>query len=63
MQIEINNLKINYIEKGSKTNTSIILLHGWGASIAAFNPVIENLSKTAVFYLIKKLKQNDLHFM
>ena len=25
--------------------------------------LIENLSKTAVFYLIKKLKQNDLHFM
>ena len=24
---------------------------------------IENLSKTAVFYLIKKLKQNDLHFI
>ena len=25
--------------------------------------LIDNLSKTAVFYLIKKLKQNDLHFM
>lgn len=24
---------------------------------------ISNLSKTAIFYLIKKLKQNDLHFM
>lgn len=24
---------------------------------------IENLSKTAIFYLIKKLKQNDLHFV
>ena len=52
MQIEINNLKINYIEKGPKTNTSIILLHGWGASIAAFNPVIENLSKKFKTYAI-----------
>ncbi|MCI6014144.1 MAG: hypothetical protein MRZ09_04095 [Coprobacillus sp.] len=25
--------------------------------------LIDNLSKTAVFYLIKKLKQNDLHFI
>lgn len=27
------------------------------------NKTIDNLSKTAIFYLIKKLKQNDLHFM
>lgn len=52
MQIEINNLKVNYIEKGPETNTSILLLHGWGANIASFNPVIESLSKTFKVYAI-----------
>lgn len=52
MQIELNNIKVNYIEKGPDTKTSILLLHGWGANIAAFNPVIENLSKNFKVYAI-----------
>lgn len=52
MQIEINNLNVNYIEKGPETNTNILFLHGWGTSIASFNPVIENLSKKFKVYAI-----------
>jgi pimeloyl-ACP methyl ester carboxylesterase len=52
VQVEINNIKINYIEKGPNTKTCIILLHGWGASIAAFNPIIENLSQKIKVYAI-----------
>ena len=52
MQLEINNLKVNYLEKGPQTKTSVVLLHGWGASIAAFNPIIDNLSKKFKVYAI-----------
>lgn len=52
MQLEINNLKVNYLEKGPQTKTSVVLLHGWGASISAFNPIIDNLSKKFKVYAI-----------
>lgn len=52
MQININNLNINYIEKGPETNTNILFLHGWGTSIASFNPLIENMSQKFKVYAI-----------
>lgn len=52
MDININNIKINYIEKGIKSNTTILLLHGWGANIEAFGPVIENLANKFKVYAI-----------
>lgn len=52
MQIEINNLKINYIEEGPDTKTSIVLLHGWGANIAAFNPITKSLSQKFKVFVI-----------
>ena len=52
MDIVINNIKINYIknEIGSKTN--IIFLHGWGANINSFMPVINEVSKKYNVYAI-----------
>ena len=38
-------------------------IHVYKNKINVSDNVCENLSKTAIFYLIKKLKQNDLHFM
>lgn len=38
-------------------------IHVYKNKINISDNVCENLSKTAIFYLIKKLKQNDLHFM
>lgn len=52
MEIEINDLKIHYIEEGKDTKTSILLLHGWGASIKSFKPVINELSKYYKVYAI-----------
>ena len=52
MQIEINRLKINYIEKGPDSKSCVILLHGWGANIASFNPIIDELSKRLKVYAI-----------
>ncbi len=52
MEININNLKINYIEEGPDTKTNIILLHGWGTSIDSFKPIIENISKNYKVYAI-----------
>lgn len=52
MQIEINNLNINYIEKGPNSNTSILLLHGWGANIDSFNAIIEKLAIKFKVYAI-----------
>lgn len=55
---------------GNKNNTCFMAvgdidgIHVYKNKINIKNQkTIENLSKTAVFYLIKKLKQNDLHFM
>ena len=52
MEIEINDLKIHYIEEGKDTKTSILLLHGCGASIKSFKPVINELSKYYKVYAI-----------
>lgn len=52
MDIKIDNIKINYIEQGKDSNTTILLLHGWGANIEAFRPVIDNLANNFKVYAI-----------
>ncbi|BEP30279.1 alpha/beta fold hydrolase [Helicovermis profundi] len=42
MNIKINGLNINYEIKGE--GKPILLLHGWGANIESFRPVIESLN-------------------
>ena len=39
--IEIDNIKVYYIEKGS--GDTVILLHGWGQTKETFNNIIDNL--------------------
>lgn len=54
-----NNDNICYIAVGDRDG-----IHVYKNKINIKNDkTINNLSKTAIFYLIKKLKQNDLHFM
>lgn len=52
MDILINNLKINYIKKEVGSKTNIIFLHGWGANINVFMPVINEVSKKYNVYAI-----------
>lgn len=52
MQIEINNLKINYEELGPDTKTNVVLLHGWGTDIKTWGPVLEGISKIFKTYAI-----------
>ena len=42
MEIVIDNLKINYIEKG--TGDPVLMLHGWGSSVVPFTAIINLLS-------------------
>ena len=37
--IEVNGIKTNYVDEG--TGECILILHGWGASIETFRPVID----------------------
>lgn len=41
--IEIDNVKVYYIDKGS--GNTIILLHGWGQTKETFNGLVENLKE------------------
>lgn len=43
MNLEIDDIKVNYKESGK--GRSVVLLHGWGAEIKTFEPVHENLEK------------------
>lgn len=52
MEIIIDNLKINYEKQGENNNLNVILLHGWGASIESFRPVINNLATNYTVYAI-----------
>ncbi len=52
MDISINNLKINYIKKEVGSKANIIFLHGWGANINCFMPVINEVSKKYNVYAI-----------
>ncbi len=42
MEIVIDNLKINYVEKG--TGDPVLMLHGWGSSVVPFTNIINLLS-------------------
>lgn len=42
MEIFVDSLKINYIEKGQ--GEPVLMLHGWGSSIVPFNNIINLLS-------------------
>lgn len=50
MKINIEGLDINYICEGE--GKSILLLHGWGANIQAFTPVINRLKNNFKVYVI-----------
>lgn len=52
MEIEIDNLKINYIKEGPDTQTNILFLHGWGTSAESFRPVINEMAKKFKVYAI-----------
>lgn len=50
MNISINGIKTNYIEKGE--GEAILLLHGWGSNIELFKGIIENRSKAQKVYAL-----------
>ncbi len=51
MEITIDDIKINYIEEGSGEET-IIILHGWGASIPTIVPIVNLLKNRFKIYAI-----------
>lgn len=56
---DINKKDICYIAVGDLDGIHVYKNKLSGSTVQ----IIETLSKTAIFYLIKKLKQNDLHFI
>lgn len=52
MNINIDDLNINYKLLGENNSNTIVILHGWGASIESFNPVSNYLSKNNKVYVI-----------
>ena len=45
MFIDINDLRINYIDEGEDNGRGIILLlHGWGSNITLFKNIVDMLS-------------------
>ena len=52
MYIQLDDIKLNYIEEGIDSKTNIVLLHGWGANIESFRPIIDNLSNKFKVYAI-----------
>lgn len=52
MEIQINDLKINYIKEGPDTKTTILFLHGWGTNAESFRPVINEMAKKFTTYAI-----------
>lgn len=52
MYIKLRNLNINYLVEGHNDGNTILLLHGWGANIETFNPIIERLSKKFKVYAL-----------
>jgi len=52
VEIQINDLKINYIKEGPDTKTTILFLHGWGTSAESFRPVINEMAKKFTTYAI-----------
>lgn len=52
MIININGLNINYEIHGQDGQKEILILHGWGASIASFAPVVKRLSTRYKVYIL-----------
>ncbi len=54
MHTTINNIKINYIEKGlqNECDEAVVLLHGWGANITLFNDMIDFLATKRRVYAL-----------
>lgn len=52
MTININGININYEVYGQNNEKEILILHGWGANIQSFAPVIKYLSKMFKIYAI-----------
>lgn len=48
MEITLNSLKINYIVEGE--GQPVLLLHGWGSSVAAWRGIINALKDRCKFY-------------
>lgn len=45
MFIDINDLRINYIDEGEDNGRGVILLlHGWGSNITLFKNIVDMLS-------------------
>ena len=45
MFIDINDLRINYIDEGEDNGRGVILLlHGWGSNITLFKDIVDMLS-------------------
>ena len=49
MKIKINDLNINYIKEGSK-DYSVLILEGWGTSIATYRPLIDSIKQYSTVY-------------
>lgn len=50
MYITIKNTKIHYIKEGA--GTPLLMLHGWGANIESFRPIIDDLKKHFTIYAL-----------
>lgn len=51
LKISINNMNINYIVKGN-SESKILILHGWGSSIAVFSHMINHLANNHTVYAV-----------
>ena len=49
MKIKINDLNVNYIKEGSK-DYSVLILEGWGTSIATYRPLIDSIKQYSTVY-------------
>lgn len=52
MNINIENIDINYELSGDTNTETVIILHGWGANLKTFAPVSKYLSKKYKVYSI-----------
>lgn len=52
MNININDIDINYEILGEDNTSSVVILHGWGANLQTFAPVSKYLSKKYKVYSI-----------
>lgn len=52
MEINIDNIKVNYIKEGVESKYTILILHGWGVSIETYRPVIDRLKENFTVYVL-----------